>query len=79
MSSIQAAIASSHGPRSSSVSAMPACILSMLASGWNQSASANSQCSRAASNAPTVDLPLPETPITTSTQGKALIRSPPGR
>jgi hypothetical protein len=37
----------------------------MLAGGWKSSASANGTRRRCASAAPTVDLPEPETPITT--------------
>jgi hypothetical protein len=62
--SIQPPTARSHGWRSSSVSAMPARILAMLGSGWKVSASAKRQCSRPASSAPTVVLPLPATPAT---------------
>src|SRR5262249_7084135 len=65
------AIAPSHAQRSSSVSGMPACIFSTLAVGWNQSPSSNSQPSRAASNAPIVDFPDPETPMMTMPAGAA--------
>src|ERR1700684_4502900 len=54
----------SHGQRSSSVSGTPPRIFSMFAAGWNSPASANRQPSRAASIAPTVVLPLPDTPAT---------------
>src|SRR5438477_11937900 len=61
-SSIQAAMARSHGPRSASVSGIPARILATFAAGWKSSASANRQPRRSASRTPTVVLPLPETP-----------------
>ena len=67
--SIQAATARSQGQRSSSVSAMPLCILSTLETGWNQSASANSHRRLEARSAPTVDFPHPETPMTITTAG----------
>src|ERR1700689_4417908 len=63
-SSIQAVTARSHGRRSASVSGIPACILAMFAAGWNVSASANRHPRRPASSAPTVVLPLPDTPAT---------------
>src|SRR4029078_8076925 len=58
-------IASSHGYRSSSFSGSPAVIFAMLAAGWKSSASANGTRMRCANAAPTVDLPEPETPMTT--------------
>src|SRR5438874_4893656 len=63
-SSIQAAMARSQGQRSVSVSGIPARILATFAAGWKSSASANRQPRRPASRAPTVVLPLPETPAT---------------
>jgi hypothetical protein len=45
---------------------MPACILARLASEWNSSPSRKAQPSRSAIFWPTVDLPQPETPITTT-------------
>ena len=63
-SSIQAAMARSHGQRSSSVSGIPARIFSTFAAGWKSSASANRQPRRPASMAPMVVLPLPDTPAT---------------
>src|SRR5436189_6480879 len=64
-SSSHSPIASSHGCRSTSSRAWPAVILAMLAGGWKSSASANGTPRRWASAAPTVDLPEPDTPITT--------------
>ena len=49
--------------------ASPAVILAMLAGGWKSSASANGTRSRWARAAPTVDLPEPETPMTTTSGG----------
>ncbi len=66
---IQAPIASSQGQRSSSVSGVPLRILATLASGWNASPWANSQPSPVDSPFATVDFPLPETPMTTTTSG----------
>src|SRR5579872_7333662 len=63
-SSIQVPITCSHGQRSASVSGIPARILATFAAGWNASASANCQPRRPASSAPTVVLPLPDTPAT---------------
>ena len=63
-SSMLAPIARSHGILSSSVSGSPRAILAMFASGCSRSPSVNGQPSRPASSAPTVDLPLPETPAT---------------
>src|SRR5271165_4997821 len=65
-SSIQAPIAPSQGHRSPSVSGIPAAILATLAAGWKESPSAKAQPSRAASSAPIVDFPLPDTPATTT-------------
>src|SRR6185436_4073378 len=62
---IAAPIASSHGQRSSSVNGFPVDIFSTFERGWNSSASRNGTPRRAASASPTVDLPLPETPIIT--------------
>src|SRR5579875_3043202 len=55
-------MARSQGQRSASVSGWPVRIFSMLAAGWKESASAKVQCSRPASKAPTVVLPLPDGP-----------------
>src|SRR5262245_49215576 len=63
-SSIQATMARSQGSRSASVSGIPARIFATFASEWKSSASANGQPRRPASIAPTVVLPLPETPAT---------------
>src|ERR1039457_6349910 len=52
----------SHGQRPVSVKGRPERILAMLAAGWKESPSANSQFSRLARRAPTVVLPLPDTP-----------------
>ena len=51
------------------MSGTPLCIFSTLEAGWNQSASSNSHCSRSASSVPTVDFPLPETPMTITIAG----------
>src|SRR4029453_9949289 len=59
--------ASRHGWRWSSSSAWPEVIFAMLAGGWKSSASANGTRRRWAMAAPTVDLPEPDTPITTTT------------
>jgi hypothetical protein len=73
-------MARSHGHRSASVSGCPSRIFSMFASGWNVSASANVQCSRPASKAPTVLLPLPDGPamikitLTESSRGGSVPR-----
>ena len=69
VASIQAAMASSQGPRSSSVNGVPPRILATLAGGWKSSPSSYSQPSRPASSAAIVVLPDPDTPITTSTAG----------
>src|SRR5688500_7965716 len=45
---------------------MPAAMRATLAGGWNESPSRNGTCSACASSAPTVLLPLPATPITTT-------------
>src|ERR1700712_805583 len=58
-------IASSHGNRSSSFNGLPDVIFWMFVGGWKSSASANGMRMRCANAAPTVDLPEPETPITT--------------
>src|SRR5579859_6208514 len=71
-SSIQAAMARSQGQRSSSASGTPAAILATFAAGWKSSASANRQPSRPASSAPTVVLPLPDTPATITITGRSL-------
>src|SRR5215467_5084656 len=65
-SSIQAAMALNQGQRSASVSGTPARIFSMLERGWKSSPSAKRQCRFPASKAPTVVLPLPDTPATMS-------------
>ena len=67
--SIQAATRSSHGRRSASVSGIPACILAILDSGWRESPSSNGQPSRAESSSAIVDLPDPDTPMTTRIGG----------
>lgn len=46
---------------------MPADILAMLAAGWNASPSTYGRSSASASSLPAVVLPVPATPITTST------------
>ena len=70
-SRIHAATTSSHGHRSSSSSGVPACIFATFAGGCMASPSAKSQPSRSATIAATVDLPEPETPITTSTRASS--------
>ncbi len=62
---IQSRIAASHGARSASVSGRPAAIAATLAGGWKSSPSAIGRPSRAARGTATVDLPEPDTPITT--------------
>ena len=62
--SIQAPMTRSHGFRSSSVSGIPARILATFAAEWKASASAKRHPSRPATSAPTVVLPLPDTPAT---------------
>src|SRR5262249_60199675 len=69
VASIQAAMPCSQGQRSSSVSGTPLCIFSTFEGGWNQSPSSKIQFSRWASINAIVLLPLPETPITTRTEG----------
>ena len=59
----------SHGHLSSSVSGTPAAILSTLVIGCRSSASRNRTPSRSARRAPTVDLPDPLTPMTTTSGG----------
>ena len=59
-------VISSHGQRSSSSSASPRDIFSTLARGCRSSASSYGNTSRLASASPTVDLPDPDTPITTT-------------
>ena len=61
----QSRMARSHGQRSSSVSGVPADILSMLAWGWNSSASAYGQPRRSARICAVVVFPDPETPMIT--------------
>ncbi|MCY1375700.1 hypothetical protein D9M69_631330 [compost metagenome] len=56
----------SQPARSASVSAMPRLILSTLAGGWWSSPSISGSPNAVASAAPMLDLPQPETPITTS-------------
>ena len=75
LAEIQSPIASSQGQRSSSVSGVPLRIFATLASGWNASPSANSHPSTVDSPFATVDLPLPDTPMTITTSGSG----PPGR
>ena len=67
--SIHRAIASSHGQRSSSVSAVPSRILATFAAEWSESPSTNRQCRRCANGDATVVLPLPDTPMTMMTEG----------
>src|SRR6476646_7798689 len=66
---IQSPIASSHGQRSSSVSGCPVLILATLASEWKASPSANSHPVTVEIPLATVDLPDPETPMTTTWSG----------
>ena len=55
---------------------MPARILATFSAGWKSSPSAKAQPSRSASSAATVDLPEPETPMTTTeVMGVALLAS----
>src|ERR1044071_7258729 len=67
LSSIHAAIAFSHGQRSSSVSGVPLCIFSTFDFGWNSSPSRYSQPSSRDSNSAIVVLPQPDTPMMTRT------------
>ncbi|CAM5571373.1 hypothetical protein SCYAM73S_03383 [Streptomyces cyaneofuscatus] len=62
-------MASSQGHRSSSSRGVPADIFSMFARGWKSSPSAYGTPSSAASRGPIVVLPVPATPITTTTWG----------
>src|SRR5690349_21250953 len=57
----------SHGSRSASSSGIPLLIFATLFGGWKESPSSTSQPSRAATPRATVVLPLPETPIITTT------------
>src|SRR5262249_49212396 len=66
-----AGVAQGPGRRWWAVSGAPADILATLAAGWNSSASRKPRWSRAARAAPTVDLPLPLTPIMTMAGGGA--------
>src|SRR5690606_17957299 len=68
-SSMRAAIFSSQGRRSASVSGILARILAMFAAGCRSSPSSNGQPSRAATALPMVVLPDPLTPINTRTRG----------
>src|SRR5262249_44651463 len=68
VASIQAAMPSSQGQRSSLVSGSPLCIFSTFDRGWNQSPSSKIQFSRWASIDAIVLLPQPDTPITTTTE-----------
>src|SRR5262249_22479270 len=68
VASIQAAMPSSQGQRSSSVSGCPLCIFSTFDCGWNQSPSSKIQFSRWASIDAIVLFPHPDTPITTTTE-----------
>src|SRR4029079_4313127 len=61
-----APVSARTGQRSSSVSGSPRAIFATFDAGWSESASRNASPSRSASTAPTVDLPDPETPITTT-------------
>src|ERR1700753_2907798 len=67
--SISAAIALSHGQRSSSVSGWPALILAMLLAGGDLSPSTLRQPMRSANLSAMVLLPDPETPIMISAHG----------
>src|SRR5689334_3309056 len=69
VSRIHLAIASSHGQRSASVSATLARIFATFAAAWNASPSAKRQPRRSARARATVVLPLPDTPMTTMTDG----------
>jgi hypothetical protein len=62
-------MASSQGHRSSSVSGVPDDIFSMFAGGWKSSPSAYGTPSRSASRGPIVVLPVPATPMITTTWG----------
>src|SRR3954451_22250667 len=65
---------SSHGPRSSSVSGSPRAIFATLSGVWWSSPSTKRHPSAPASAAPTVVLPLPATPmITTTSAGTPLL------
>lgn len=67
--SIHVATAVSQGCLSSSLSASPAAILARFAGVWKSSASLYAQPSRSASSRATVDLPDPDTPVTSTTAG----------
>ena len=56
---------SSHGQRSPSSSGIPARMCATLSGAWKRSPSRKRKPSRRASNAPSVDLPLPLTPMIT--------------
>src|SRR5579862_5001923 len=60
----------SQGPRSSSVSGSPRDILATFAGGWNVSPSWNAAPNPAARRAPTVVLPQPLTPISSTITGR---------
>ena len=66
VSARQAPMRSSQGQRSASSSGMPARMRATFASGWRPSPSMKWRPSRSAMPAATVDLPQPETPITTT-------------
>src|SRR5215470_9436241 len=68
-SSIRLAIWLSQGIRSLSVSGTPRAILAMFAAGCSWSPSVKGQPSRLATRAPTVVLPLPDTPATITITG----------
>src|SRR5690606_9923485 len=72
-------IASSQGSRSSSVSGLPEAIFSILAREWKSSPSAYGTPNRSASRPPIVVLPVPVTPITTTTRVPVMCPSCPGR
>ncbi|SLJ82223.1 Uncharacterised protein [Mycobacteroides abscessus subsp. abscessus] len=68
---------SSHGLRSASVNGIPARIRSMFAAGWKSSPSAKGTPSAAARRVPTVVLPDPVTPITTTRGADSFCVIPP--
>src|ERR1700722_4733385 len=63
----------SQGLRSASVSGCPPRIFAMFAAGCRASASVKGQPSLPASSEPTVDLPLPDTPATTTIMAASLL------
>ncbi len=68
-SAMKPAITASQPSRSESVNGIPADILTMLASGWCWSPSMKRQPSASANPCPTLDLPQPHTPMTTTMGG----------